>query len=106
PAAPHAGEAGGLSGRPLMAPSTRVLARLARLTGGRLPLVGVGGISSTEDVWQKLRAGASAVQLYTALAYQGLSLAARLARELDARLAAEGIAHVSDLVGTGVDDWL
>lgn len=106
PAAPHAGEAGGLSGRPLMAPSTRVLARLARLTGGRLPLVGVGGISSTEDVWQKLRAGASAVQLYTALAYQGLSLAARLARELDTRLAAEGIAHVSDLVGTGIDDWL
>ncbi len=106
PAAPHAAEAGGLSGRPLMVPSTRVLARLARITGGAVPLVGVGGIGSVDDVWQKLRAGASAVQLYTALAYQGLSLAAQLARGLDARLAAEGIAHVSDLTGTGIDDWL
>ena len=106
PGAPHAGEAGGLSGRPLMAPSTRILARLARLTGGRVPLIGVGGISSTEDVWQKLRAGASAVQLYTALAYQGLSLAARLVRELDQRLEAGGFASVAEVCGTGIDDWL
>ena len=106
PAAPHAAEAGGLSGRPLMAPATRILARLARLTGGQVPLIGVGGIGSAEDVWQKLRAGASAVQLYTALAYQGLSLAARLARDLDARLAAEGLANVAELTGTGIDDWL
>lgn len=106
PAAPHAAEAGGLSGRPLMDPSTRVLARLARLTRGQLPLIGVGGISSVEDVWQKLRAGASAVQLYTALAYQGLSLAALLARGLDARLAAQGFSSVTEVTGTGIDDWL
>lgn len=105
PAAPHAAQAGGLSGRPLMAPSTRVLARLARITGGAVPLVGVGGIATVEDVWQKLRAGASAVQLYTALAYQGLSLAAGLARGLDARLEAEGFAHVSEVTGSGIADW-
>lgn len=106
PGARHANEAGGLSGRPLMEPSTRILAKLARLTQGRLPLVGVGGISTVDDVWEKLRAGATAVQLYTALAYQGLSLAADLAAQLDQRLQEAGFDHVDQLVGTGIDDWL
>ncbi len=101
----HAQEAGGLSGRPLFARSTAVLARLFRLTEGRIPLVGVGGIASAEDAWIKLRAGASAVQLYTALAYRGLSLAADIARGLDARLAAEGVAQLSAVVGQDADRW-
>jgi dihydroorotate dehydrogenase len=99
-------EAGGLSGVPLFARSTRVLARLSLLTGGRLPLIGVGGIASAEDAWQKIRAGASAVQLYTAMVYGGLSLVAEITRGLDARLAREGFATVADAVGTGREDWL
>lgn len=105
PKARHASQAGGLSGKPLMAPSTKVLARLARLTGGKIPLVGVGGIISVDDVWEKLRAGASAVQLYTALAYQGLSLAADLALQLDRRLEQAGLDNVGQLVGSGIDEW-
>lgn len=102
----HAAEAGGLSGRPLFVPSTRVLARLYRATGGRLPLVGVGGIASAEDALAKIRAGASAVQIYTALVYQGLGLVPRLLRELDSLLARDGFASVAEATGTGVEDWL
>jgi len=101
----HAGEAGGLSGAPLFERSTRVLARLHRATEGRLPLIGVGGIFSAEDAWQKLRAGATAVQLYSALVYEGLSLAPRIARALEARLAAEGT-DLATLTGSGTGDWL
>jgi dihydroorotate dehydrogenase len=103
---PHAGETGGLSGAPLFERSTRVLARLSVLTGGRLPLIGVGGIASAEDARQKILAGASAVQLYSALVYGGLSLAARIARDLDAMLAREGVANIADLTGQGRDRWL
>lgn len=102
----HRGEAGGLSGAPLFEKSTRVLARLSQLTAGKLPLVGVGGISTPEQAYAKLRAGASAVQLYTAMVYQGLSLAARLARGLDTLLARDGFASVSEAIGTGRSDWL
>ncbi len=97
---PLAGQAGGLSGKPLFARSTAVLASLHQLTGGRIPLVGVGGIASAEDAYAKIRAGASAVQLYTALAYRGLSLAAGIARGLDALLARDGFTSVSQAVGT------
>jgi len=102
----HKGEAGGLSGVPLFEKSTRVLARLSQLTGGRLPLIGVGGISSAADAYAKIRAGASAVQLYSALVYGGLSLAGDVARGLDALLARDGFARVADAVGTGRDAWL
>lgn len=101
-----AAETGGLSGAPLFEKSTRVLAELSRLTEGRLPLIGVGGISSAEQAFQKIRAGASAVQLYTALVYSGLSLAADIAHRLDALLAGHGFANVADAVGTGRGDWL
>ncbi|CAM4087381.1 quinone-dependent dihydroorotate dehydrogenase [Palleronia rufa] len=100
----HRDQAGGLSGLPLFAPSTRVLARLSTLTD--LPLIGVGGIASAEDAYAKIRAGASAVQLYTALVYGGLSLAARIATGLDALLARDGIASVAEAVGTDRDRWL
>ena len=99
----HAGEAGGLSGAPLFDRSTRVLARLAGLT--TIPLIGVGGIASAEDAYAKIRAGASAVQLYTALVYRGFSLVGEIARGLDALLARDGFAHISDAVGTGRENW-
>ncbi len=102
----HKGEAGGLSGAPLFEKSTRVLARLSELTAGRLPLIGVGGIGSAEQAYQKIRAGASAVQLYTALVYEGISLPGRIARGLDALLSRDGFASVADAVGTGRSDWL
>lgn len=105
-AGPHAAEAGGLSGPPLFERSTRVLARLSVLTAGRLPLVGVGGVSSAADAYAKIRAGASAVQLYTGLAYGGLSLAAEIAHGLDARLERDGFARVAEAVGTDRDRWL
>lgn len=105
-ASPHAGEAGGLSGVPLFEKSTRVLAQLSQLTEGRVPLVGVGGIASAEDAYAKIRAGASAVQIYSALVYGGLSLAGEVAQGLDRLLARDGFANVADAVGTGRGTWL
>ncbi|HBS51191.1 MAG TPA: dihydroorotate dehydrogenase (quinone) [Rhodobacteraceae bacterium] len=98
-------QAGGLSGAPLFEKSTRVLARLSVLTEGRLPLIGVGGIASAEDAYAKIRAGASAVQLYSALVYDGLSLAPRIARGLDALLARDGFETVAQAVGTNREAW-
>lgn len=83
---PHAKEAGGLSGRPLFAPSTEILRDMHRLTGGRLVLIGAGGVASGADAYAKLEAGATAVQLYSALALQGPGLIARIKRELAALL--------------------
>lgn len=100
------GEAGGLSGAPLFEKSTRVLAQLSKLTDGKLPLIGVGGISSPDEAYEKIRAGASAVQLYSAMVYQGISLIPRIAKGLDARLARDGFATVTEAVGTGRDAWL
>ena len=102
----HRDQAGGLSGAPLFERSTRVLAQLSALTEGRLPLIGVGGISSPEQAFEKIRAGASAVQLYTAMVYEGIGLAARVAQGLDDLLARNGFAHVSQAVGSGRGDWL
>lgn len=103
---PATAEPGGLSGQPLFDRSTRVLATLSRLTGGTLPIIGVGGVSNAEQAWQKIRAGASAVQLYTALAYRGLGLIGEIASGLDDRLRAEGFQSVAEAVGTGREDWL
>jgi dihydroorotate dehydrogenase len=101
-----AGEPGGLSGQPLFEKSTRLLARLSALTEGRIPLVGVGGIGSAEQAWQKIRAGASALQLYTALSYRGLSLVPEILAGLDARRVAAGFATLPEAVGAGRSDWL
>jgi len=92
-------ETGGLSGRPLFEPSTRVLADFYRLTQGRLPLIGVGGVSSGADAYAKIRAGASLVQLYTALVYEGPGLVTRINRDLAALLAADGFANITNAVG-------
>ncbi|WP_108816209.1 quinone-dependent dihydroorotate dehydrogenase [Loktanella sp. Alg231-35] len=100
---PHKGEMGGLSGQPLFEKSTRVLAQLSGLTS--LPIVGVGGVGSAAQAYEKIRAGASAVQLYTALVYGGISLANDIATGLDDLLARDGFATVADAVGSGRSDW-
>ena len=93
-------EQGGLSGKPLFQKSTRTLRDMHRLTNGRIPLIGVGGISSAADAYEKIRAGAAAVQLYTALIYQGFGLVEQINRGLAELLARDGFASVKDAVGT------
>ena len=92
-------EPGGLSGAPLMALSTRMLGEFAQAAAGRLALVGVGGIGSGGDAYAKIRAGASAVQLYSALVFEGPDLVARIKRDLADRLRADGFASVGAAVG-------
>ena len=99
-------QSGGLSGAPLFERSTRVLAKLSQLTDGKLPLIGVGGISTADQAYQKIRAGASAVQVYTAMVYEGLSVAAKIARGLDRLLEKDGFTSVADAVGTDLARWL
>jgi dihydroorotate dehydrogenase len=96
----NAAETGGLSGRPLFAPSTALLGDMYRLTQGRVPLIGVGGVASADDAFAKIRAGASLVQLYTALVFGGLALVARITAGLVDLLRREGFASVSDAVGS------
>jgi dihydroorotate dehydrogenase len=103
---PHAREAGGLSGAPLFEKSTRILARLHHLTGGDIPLIGVGGIETAQQAYDKIRAGATAVQLYSAMVYQGLSLVTDIAKGLDRLLARDGFTRIPQATGTGTKDWL
>ncbi len=102
---PNAHEKGGLSGQPVFEKSTRVLAQLHALTRGTIPLIGVGGVASAEQAYAKIRAGASAVQLYTGLVYGGLSLVNDIAKGLDALLERDGHANVAQAVGSGVSEW-
>lgn len=102
----HKGEMGGLSGQPLFEASTRVLARLSQITEGRIDLIGVGGIGSAEQAYAKIKAGAGAVQLYTALVYGGLSLVEEIVRGLDHLLERDGFDSVADAVGVERDAWL
>jgi dihydroorotate dehydrogenase len=96
---PQSVQAGGLSGAPLMAPSTSMLRLAARHAAGRLVLIGVGGIATGADILTKLRAGASLVQVYTALSYEGPALVERLLRELLTALDAQGFSSVSAAIG-------
>ncbi|HEY7688155.1 MAG TPA: quinone-dependent dihydroorotate dehydrogenase [Dongiaceae bacterium] len=95
----HRSETGGLSGAPLFGPSTEVLRDMYRLTEGRIPLIGVGGVSSGADAYAKVRAGASLVQLYTALTYQGPDLLRRIKVELAQLLRRDGFTGLSEAVG-------
>jgi dihydroorotate dehydrogenase len=92
-------EAGGLSGRPLFGPSTALLAEMYRLAERRLPLIGVGGVASAQDAYAKIRAGASLVQLYTALVFAGPTLLEQIKTGLAALLRRDGFASVAEAVG-------
>jgi dihydroorotate dehydrogenase len=95
------GEAGGLSGAPLTALSTRVVGDFHACAAGRFPIIGVGGIASGADAYAKIRAGACAVQLYSALVYGGPGLIGRIKRDLAARVRADGFVSVVEAVGAG-----
>ena len=94
-------ETGGLSGKPLFALSTEVLRQFAQALSGAVPLIGAGGVDSGATALAKIKAGASAVQVYSAMVYEGPGLIARIAADLSARLKAEGFANVGDAVGRG-----
>jgi len=96
---PHRGETGGLSGKPLFGPSTEMLRQIYKLTQGKVPLVGVGGISSGEDAYAKIRAGATLVQLYTGLVFAGPGLVREIKHELAACLERDGFASIRDAIG-------
>jgi dihydroorotate dehydrogenase len=96
----HSRETGGLSGRPLFAQSTALLFDIYRLTGGKLPLIGVGGISTGADAYAKICAGASLVQLYTALIFDGPILVGRIKQQLAELLRTDGFASIAEAVGT------
>jgi dihydroorotate dehydrogenase len=98
---PQRNAQGGLSGRPVFAPSTACLAAMYRFTEGKIPLVGCGGIASGADAYAKIRAGASLVELYTALVFHGPALIGHIKRELAALLRADGFACVAEAVGAG-----
>lgn len=97
----HRGEAGGLSGAPLFRPSTDLLARIYRRTEGKLPLIGVGGVASARDAYEKIRAGASLVQLYSAMVYHGPDLIPTITAGLSDLLDRDGYGSVAEAVGTG-----
>ena len=101
----HAQQAGGLSGAPLFEKSTRILAELYRRLGDAVPLIGVGGIGSAEQARIKIEAGATAVQLYTALSYQGLGLVTRINAGLRDAAQAAGLSNIAQLRGTGTQHW-
>jgi len=103
---PHANEAGGLSGEPLFEKSTRILAQLSVQLDGKLPMIGVGGVGSAEQAYAKIRAGASAVQLYSAMVFAGLSLVDDIARGLDRLLERDGFANAANAVASGREAWL
>ncbi len=95
----HAGETGGLSGAPLFARSTEVLRTMRRLTQGKITLIGAGGISSGADAYTKIKAGASLVQLYTALTFEGPGLITRIKQELLGLLDRDGLKSIADAIG-------
>lgn len=101
----HRKETGGLSGRPLFTRSTRMLAKLYRLTQGRLPLIGVGGVNSGEAALAKILAGASLVALYTGLIYQGPGLIGQIKSVLKDYVESEGLTNIGDAVGQEAGAW-
>lgn len=101
----YADEEGGLSGRPLFKMSTRMLARIYRMTEGKVPLIGVGGIDSGETALAKIEAGASLVQLYTGLICEGPSLVTRIKRKLISHMDAHGYTDISECIGQKAELW-
>jgi dihydroorotate dehydrogenase len=93
-------ESGGLSGAPLKPLALKALREFRSASGGEIPLIGVGGIATAEDAWDRIRAGASLVQLYSAMVYRGPGIARQIARGLAERLSSAGFANIADAVGT------
>jgi dihydroorotate dehydrogenase len=96
----HAGESGGLSGAPLKDLALARLRDFRKATAGAMPLVGVGGISSAEDAWQRIRAGANLVQLYSAMVYEGPGIARRIVSGVEALMRRDGFGSVAEAVGS------
>ena len=96
----HADEAGGLSGAPLRGPALAKLRAFRAATGGQMPLIGVGGIATAEDAWERIRAGASLVQLYSAMVYRGPGIAREITRGLELLMRRDGFACIADAVGS------
>ncbi|MET4132461.1 dihydroorotate dehydrogenase [Porphyrobacter sp. MBR-155] len=96
----HAGEAGGLSGEPLRDLAVQRLRDFRKATGGAIPLVGVGGIASAQHAWERIRAGASLVQLYSAMVYEGPGLGARIVRGLEVLMRRDGFTSIAEAVGS------
>lgn len=96
----HAGEAGGLSGAPLRDLAQQRLRDFRKATGAALPLVGVGGITTAEDAWARIRAGASLVQLYSAMVYEGPGIARTICKGLERLMKRDGFASIAEAVGT------
>jgi dihydroorotate dehydrogenase len=101
----QAKETGGLSGKPVFAKSTAVLARMRRRVGPAMPIIGVGGVSSAETALEKIRAGADLVQLYSCMIYEGPALPGRIVKDLSGLLDRERAASVRDLRDTKLDYW-
>jgi dihydroorotate dehydrogenase len=99
------GEAGGLSGAPLFERATIVLAKMRQRLEPSMPIIGVGGIGSGDQAYEKIRAGASLVELYTGLIYGGFELVTDMQRDLSRRLRADGYASISQAVGTTSENW-
>lgn len=98
----HANESGGLSGKPLFRPSTESLRDMYKLTGRKIPIIGVGGIFSGDDAYTKIKSGASLVQIYSALIYEGFALIPRINERLCELLHKDGFKNISDAVGVDV----
>jgi dihydroorotate dehydrogenase len=96
----YAGEQGGLSGAPLKPLALDALRQFRRASGGEMPLIGVGGIATADDAWERIRAGASLIQLYSAMVYEGPGIAVRIARGLAQHLEREGFVSIGDAVGS------
>ena len=99
-ASPHAGETGGLSGEPLRTLALEALRTFRKASGGLIPLIGVGGIASVDDAWDRICAGASLVQIYSALVYEGPGLARRIVRGLAERCRSAGVGSIAEVVGS------
>jgi dihydroorotate dehydrogenase len=97
----HADEQGGLSGEPLKPLALSALRLFRNASAGEIPLIGVGGIANAEDAWERIRAGASLIQLYSAMVYEGPGIARRIAAGLAERVKGAGFANIAEAVGTG-----
>ncbi len=92
-------EKGGLSGAPLKDQSTEMIRKIFKMTNGKVPIIGVGGILTADDAWEKIKAGASILQLYTGLVFEGPGIAKSIVKGLKKRIESEGFESLAEAVG-------